>query len=277
MLARLPARGVPGENRWNGTSVLLRVLGSGTSFGVPQIGCECAVCRSSDPRDRRSRVAAVVESDDGARLLIDTPPELRLQLLAADIRTVDAVIYTHDHADHVHGIDDLRAMSVKNGRLPVYGPADMLERLALRFPYIFDDNVKPPPGSSKPNLGRVPLAAGVAVTIGGLPVLPLEFDHGTMRVFGYRIGPLGYVTDVKRVADEAVAQLRGVRVLVLNALLDRPHPTHLSITEAVEVARQIGAPRTLFTHLTHHRSHAELVEKLPPGIEPAYDGQVVEI
>jgi phosphoribosyl 1,2-cyclic phosphate phosphodiesterase len=222
-------------------------------------------------------VAAVVESDDGARLLIDTPPELRLQLLAAGIRSVDAVIYTHDHADHVHGIDDLRAMSVKNGQLPVYGPAEVLERLAVRFPYIFDDNVKPPPGSSKPNLGRVMLEAGVQVTIGGLPVLPLEFDHGTMRVFGYRIGALGYVTDVKQVSDEAVAELRGVQLLVLNALLDRPHPTHLSIAEAVDVARRIGAPRTLFTHLTHHHCHTELAEKLPPGIEPAYDGQTVEV
>jgi phosphoribosyl 1,2-cyclic phosphate phosphodiesterase len=255
--------------------VRLVVLGSGTSFGVPQLGCGCAVCTSSDPRDKRTRVAAVVEQA-GARILIDTPPELRLQLLRAGISTVDAVLYTHDHADHTHGIDDLRAMSVRHGRLPIYGPPEMLERLVARFPYIFDESVALTPGTSKPDLTPVPLEAGRHLTIAGMDVLPLEFQHGPLRVFGYRVGPVGYVTDVKAVPAAAVLALKGVKVLILSALFEYPHPTHQSIPEAVEVAKAIGAERTLLTHLPHNASHASLLSRLPAGIEPAYDGLTID-
>ena len=252
----------------------LIVLGSGTSFGVPQIGCSCAVCTSTDPRDRRTRVAAVVEAPDGARLLIDTPPELRLQLIAASVDAVDAVLYTHDHADHVHGIDDLRAMSVRRGRLPIYGPPGMLRRLGEHFPYIFDESLPRDPATPRPSLERLPLEAEREVNIAGFPVLPLSCDHGGMQVYGYRIGGLAYFTDVKAVPPPLVERLRGVRLLVLSALFDRPHPSHLSIPEAVELARTIGAPRTLLTHLTHRFSHAELAARLPAGVEPACDGLV---
>lgn len=253
----------------------LVLLGSGTSFGVPQVGCDCAVCRSDDPRDRRTRVAAVVEDDAGRRLLIDTPPELRMQLLATGIDRVDAVLYTHDHADHVHGIDDLRAVSVREGDLPLYGAPEVLERITHRFRYIFDDAVRPPPGTSKPQLVPHPLPPEEEASIAGFAVLPLAFAHGDMRVYGYRIGALGYVTDVKAVPPQAVERLRGVRLLVLNALFERPHPTHLSIPEAIEVARAVGAERTLLTHLTHRATHADLAARLPSGVEPAYDGLTV--
>lgn len=250
----------------------LTVLGSGTSFGVPVIGCTCAVCTSADPRDHRTRVAAVVEGDDGRRILIDTPPELRLQLLRAGVAGLEAVLYTHDHADHVHGIDDLRALSVRRGRLPVYGPADTLQRIAARFPYVFDPHATVPPGTSRPELVPTPLTAGHETSIAGIPVLPLAFDHGPLCVFGYRFGAAAYVTDVKAVSPAATALLRGVRVLVLNALFERPHPTHLSIPEAIAVARSVGAERTYLTHLTHRSSHAALAARLPAGIEPAFDG-----
>jgi phosphoribosyl 1,2-cyclic phosphate phosphodiesterase len=250
------------------------VLGCGTSFGVPVIGCDCAVCTSSDPRDRRTRVAAVVEGD-GGRILIDTPPEIRLQLVAARLGWVDAVLFTHEHADHVHGIDDLRAISAHRGPLPVYGSADTLARLAVRFAYIFDPAIRPQPGTSKPNLVARPLPPGEPVDVAGLTVLPLVVPHGDLAVYGYRVGPVGYVTDAQRVPADVVARLRGVQVLVLNALFDRPHPTHLSIPEAVEVARAVGAPRTLLTHLTHRHGYAQLAARLPPGIEPAYDGLTV--
>lgn len=253
----------------------LIVLGSGTSFGVPQLGCTCATCTSTDARDRRTRVAAVVEDGEG-RLLIDTPPELRLQLLREGITTVDAVLYTHDHADHVHGIDDLRAISVRHGRLPLHGPAAVLQRIVRRFDYIFDEAVRPPPGTSKPELVPAPLAPGTEVRVAGMPVLPLAFDHGTMEVFGYRIGRLGYLTDVKQVPADAIARLAGVEVLVLNALFERPHPTHLSIPEAIAVAQAVGAGRTYLTHLTHRSRHAELLTRLPDGIEPAWDGLRVD-
>ena len=235
----------------------LRFLGTGTSFGVPQVGCACDVCRSEDPRDKRTRVGALVESD-GLRLLIDTPPELRLQLIAAGVDRVDAVLFTHDHADHTHGIDDIRSISVRrDGALPMYGPAETLASLAHKFTYIFDESMKALPGTSKPE--------GFAQAL------------GRFRVFGYRIGRLAYVTDAKSLPDGVIAQLRGADVLVINALFRTAHPTHLSIGEAVDAARQVGASRTYLTHLTHETSHADLAASLPSGVEPAYDGLTVEI
>ncbi|HET8770576.1 MAG TPA: MBL fold metallo-hydrolase [Gemmatimonadaceae bacterium] len=255
----------------------LRFLGTGTSFGVPQVGCACDVCRSEDPRDKRTRVGALLESD-GLRLLIDTPPELRLQLIAAGVDRVDAVLFTHDHADHTHGIDDIRSISVRrDGALPMYGPAETLASLARKFAYIFDESMKALPGTSKPEGFAQALEAGVATRIGHLDVLPVEVPHGRLRVFGYRIGRLAYVTDAKSLPDGVIAQLRGADVLVINALFRTAHPTHLSIGEAVDAARRVGASRTYLTHLTHETSHADLAASLPSGVEPAYDGLTVEI
>ncbi len=250
----------------------LTILGSGTSFGVPVIACECHVCTSTDTRDHRTRVAAVIETDAGKRLLIDTPPELRLQLVRTRIDTVDAVLYTHDHADHIHGIDDLRAITVRSGALPVYGPVETLDRLVERFGYIFDPRVVPPPETAKPLLTAHPIDAGQEVTVAGEVVLPLELDHGGTRVFGYRVGDMAYLTDVKSIPPDTRTLLEGVHVLVVNALLEWSHPTHLSIDEAVEFALEIGAERTLLTHLTHKFSYTELATRLPQGVEPAYDG-----
>jgi len=256
--------------------VKLTFLGTGTSFGIPQIGCSCRVCTSADERDRRCRTSVVIE-DGGRRILVDTPPELRLALVRAGIGAVDAVLYTHDHADHTHGIDDLRALSGRRrGTLPIYGPADSLERMTRKFDYVFDPSVRPIPGSARPAVTLTPLAAGAPVTVAGVAVLPLAFDHGPSVVFGYRFGPIAYVTDVKSVPEAARAALAGVRVMVLNALWYREHPTHLSIPEAVEAARAIGAERTYLTHLTHETGHAELEAALPPEVRPAYDGLVLE-
>ena len=256
----------------------LTFLGTGTSFGVPQIGCRCAVCRSPDPRDRRTRTSALVETAGGTHLLIDTPPELRLQLVTAAVERVDAVLFTHDHADHVHGVDDLRAVSVRRGAaLPAYGPADTLERIAQRFPYIFDSQVRPLPGTSKPEVQARPMREGETVRIGDADVLPIAVPHGPVTVFAYRIGPLAYVTDAKRLPQEALEALRGVRVLVINALFRTEHPTHLSIPEALQAAAQVGAERTYLTHLTHDNLHADLEAELPPGVMPAFDGLTIRI
>lgn len=255
----------------------LTLLGTGTSMGVPQIGCGCAVCRSDDPRDRRTRTAALVESGD-TTLLIDTPPELRLQLLRHGTPRLDAVLYTHQHADHVHGIDDLRSFSLKQrGPLPLYGPAETIDHLRTAFRYIFDDDVVPPDGTSKPGLTLHPLQPAVPLRIAGLTVEPLPFAHGHTTVFGYRIGALAYITDAKRVPADAIARLAGVRVLVLNALWWREHPTHLSIPDAIAVAAAVGAERTLLTHLTHETGHKDLLGALPAGVEPAYDGLTLEV
>jgi phosphoribosyl 1,2-cyclic phosphate phosphodiesterase len=255
----------------------LTFLGTGTSFGVPQIGCGCAVCRSTDPRDKRNRSAALVEAA-GSRILIDTPPELRLQLIAGGITQVDAVVYTHEHADHTAGIDDLRMFSVRQRRaLPIYGPPETLDRLRGSFGYIFDDAVRPYEGTSKPTLELRALEPGRPVDIAGVPLLPLAFQHGHLRVYGYRFGSLAYITDVKSIPEAERSLLQGLDVLVLNALWWRPHPTHLSIAEAVETAQALGARRTYLTHLTHETGHAELAGQLPQGILPAYDGLTVEV
>ncbi len=251
-------------------------LGTGTSYGVPQIGCGCRTCTSTDPRDQRTRTAALIESS-ARRLLIDTPPELRLQLVAAGIRSLDGVLFTHAHADHVHGIDDLRAISGRESRrLDVYGSAETLVELARRFPYIFDQ-VPAQPGTIKPELAAHPLAADRETTIAGMPVCPLALPHGDHTVFGYRVGPIAYLTDAKTIPEAVRARLEGLDVLVLNALLARPHPLHLSIPEAVEAAQRIGARRTFLTHLTHDTLHAELTARLPAGIAPAHDGLVIEV
>ncbi len=255
----------------------LTFLGTGTSFGVPQIGCDCAVCHSADPRDRRTRAGAVVEAN-GATILIDTPPELRLQLIAAGIADVDAVVYTHEHADHINGIDDLRMFSVRRRRpLPVYGPPETLERLRSSFNYIFDDAVRPYEGTSKPSLEMHAVEPEHPVNVAGTEVLPLAFRHGHLRVFGYRFGRMAYITDVKSIPEAERRNLMGLDVLALNALWWRPHPTHLSIGEAIETAQALGARRTYLTHLTHETGHADLAARLPPGILPAYDGLTVEV
>jgi phosphoribosyl 1,2-cyclic phosphate phosphodiesterase len=255
----------------------LTLLGTGTSFGIPQIGCRCVVCRSPDPRDRRGRTSALVESGE-TRILIDTPPELRLQLVREGVDRVDAVLYTHEHADHVNGIDDLRMFSLrKKAPLPVHGPQAVLDYARAAFRYIFDDAMPVPAGTSRPRLTLHRLEAFQATTISGLPVLPIGLDHGGTGVFGYRLGPIGYATDVKRIPPRAREALRGVRVLVLSALWWRPHPTHQSIQEAVEAALDIGAERTYLTHLSHETSHQALLDRLPAGIEPGFDGLTVEV
>ena len=255
----------------------LMFLGTGTSFGVPQIGCSCAVCTSTDPRDHRGRTAALIEHG-GSRILIDTPPELRLAIIAAGVTSVDAVLFTHDHADHTHGIDDLRALSGgERGVLPIYGPADSLERMRGKFDYVFDAGARPIPGSARHYVTARALEPGRTATVAGMEVLPVAFQHGPSIVYGYRIGRLAYVTDVKSVDADAIRALAGVEVLVLNALWYRPHPTHQSIPEAIAAARAIGARLTYLTHLTHETAHTQLERDLPPEVRPAYDGLVVEV
>jgi phosphoribosyl 1,2-cyclic phosphate phosphodiesterase len=191
---------------------------------------------------------------------------------------VDAILFTHDHADHVHGIDDIRALSDQSDvPIDMYGPPDSMARLVNRFAYIFDDSIRPLPGTSKPEGRAHPIPAGKTFRIGDVDVMPVSVPHGPATVYAYRIGNLGYITDAKELPDDAVRAFRGVDVLVLNALFRTPHPTHLSVSEAVSAAQKIGARQTWLTHLTHRTGHAELEAELPPGIAPAYDGLTVQV
>ena len=241
------------------------------------MGCDCNACTSDDPRDRRTRHGAVLEID-GARLLIDTPPELRLQLLANGIDQIDAIWFTHTHADHVHGIDDVRVFTVRKDDIPAFVPAEYSEHISSYFSYIFDDKVLPPQGSNKPRVRLQEFRAGESVEILGREFLPFAVPHGLVSVYGFRVGELGYITDAKTLPQGAVAALEGVEVLVLNALwFGRPHPSHLNVEEAVEVARKVGAARTYLTHLSHRVTHAELEDRLPNGVIAAYDGLTIEV
>lgn len=255
----------------------LTFLGTGTSFGVPVVGCDCETCTSSDPRDRRTRHGALLELE-GGRLLVDTPPELRLQLLRAGVDSVDAVWFTHVHADHVHGIDDVRIFTVRRGDMDAYVASEYRSTIERHFQYIFDDQFQPPEGSSKPRIRLHAFDVGERVDLLGRGFSPVRVPHGGCHTYGFRVGDLGYVTDAKSLPPEARATLEGVDVLVLNALwFGKPHPSHFNVEEAVEVARSLGARRTYLTHLTHKVRQAELDARLPDGVFGAYDGLTVEV
>lgn len=256
----------------------LRFLGTGTSFGVPVVGCGCAVCRSADPRNRRSRHCLLLEGD-GPALLVDTPPELRLQLVNAGIAEVGAVFLTHMHADHLHGIDDLRIFSLRRGTpVPMYVAEEFAGALRARFDYIFDEGIRPDPGTSAPEIDLRTFAANDLLEIAGLRLTPLSFPHGATNSYGFRCGGLGVIVDGKTITDAAHAALQGIDTLVINALWwGNPHPTHFNVEEAIAAAQSVGARRTYLTHLTHRLEYGELKQRLPEGIEPAYDGLVVGI
>jgi len=252
-------------------------LGTGTSFGVPVIGCRCEVCRSEDPRDRRTRHALLLE-DGGARLLVDTPPELRLQLVRAGVDRVDAVFLSHEHADHTHGVDDLRIFTLRTGcPLPLFVAQEFAGDLRRRFSYIWGE-VAEQPGSARPHLALSTFVDREEICPAGFPMTPIAFPHGVYRSYGFRAGGLGVIIDGKSVPEDAGALLSGVAVLVINALwFGKPHAGHFSIEEAIEVSRRLGAGRTYLTHLAHRTSHAELESRLPPGIHAAYDGLVIDV
>jgi phosphoribosyl 1,2-cyclic phosphate phosphodiesterase len=257
------------------TSQPLRVtvLGSGTSHGIPAVRCDCRVCCSPDPRDRRSRCGITVRTG-GVTLLIDAPPELRLQLVRSHVERIDALLFTHSHADHIFGLDDVRRYNdVLAGDLPVYARPDVLEDLERAFRYVF---VETQAGGGKPKLSLIPIqsdrfeAAGVRVE--AIPVF-----HGTLPIMAFRIGRFAYVTDVSRIPEESVARLLGLDVLILGALrFDPPHPTHFTIGQALELVERLKPRRTYLTHLTHEVPHRESEARLPPHVRLAYDGLLLD-
>lgn len=251
----------------------LTFLGTGTSNGVPMIGCECAVCTSADPRDFRNRTSAYLVWDD-LHLLIDTATELRLQALTFGLKRVDAVLFTHAHADHTGGFDELRRFNeLAQAHLPVYAGADTAKVLNERFAYAFEDVF--PFYGGKPDL--ILHEVDGPFEIEGKEIVPIPVTHGRTNVLGYRFGPLAYVTDAKIVPPESIELLKGVDTLVLNALRERSHPTHLSFEEALAVIEEIGPRRAYLIHLSHETSHVDASALLPANVEIAYDGLTITV
>jgi phosphoribosyl 1,2-cyclic phosphate phosphodiesterase len=249
-------------------------LGTGTSHGVPMIGCDCDVCRSVDPRDNRMRPSILVECDDGMRVLVDTTPDLRAQALRHDIRRVDAILYTHSHADHVMGLDEVRRYNMLQKRpMPIYGDAGTLRELRRTFAYIFESDA--PKGGGVPDLRLFPIAGPFC--LGHQSVEPVPIKHGPWNIFGFRFGGFAYLTDCNGIPDDSLRLLEGLDCLVLDALRKRPHPTHFTIEEAVVMARRVGARRTLFTHIAHELGHEATCASLPAGMALAHDGLVIQV
>jgi phosphoribosyl 1,2-cyclic phosphate phosphodiesterase len=244
------------------------LLGTGTSTGIPMLGCRCEVCRSADPRDRRTRCSALISWGEH-NLLIDTGTDLYHQALREGLEHVDGVLYTHAHADHVHGIDDLRAFNmVSKKSIPIFGSPSTLAIIKRNFHYIFSTAQSV---GFRPRLD--PWKIGGPFCLFGLPIEPIPLQHGPGEAYGYRIGPFAYLTDCSDIPESSLERLRGLEILVLDGLRFRSHPSHLSIAEAIDLAQRLGADRTLLTHICHEVSHARDSRNLPPGIELAYDGQ----
>jgi phosphoribosyl 1,2-cyclic phosphate phosphodiesterase len=247
-------------------------LGTGTSHGVPMIGCDCAVCGSTDPRDKRLRPSVLVETDDGQSLLIDAGPDLRTQALAYGVRRVDALLFTHGHADHILGLDEIRRFnSLQRQSMACFADPQTLGEIRKVFAYAFDPDT--PRGGGIPQLELFAIAGPFC--IGKQEVAPVPIFHGARPILGLRFGPFAYLTDCSRIPDESWPLLDGLDILVLDALRDKPHPTHFSLNEAVAAAQRIAPRRTYFTHMCHDLGHAATSARLPEGVELAYDGLVI--
>jgi phosphoribosyl 1,2-cyclic phosphate phosphodiesterase len=249
------------------------VLGSGTSSGVPTVGCSCEVCLSTDPRDKRLRPSILLQYG-GRNIVVDTTPDFRTQALRVGLQHLDAVVYTHGHADHILGLDDVRPFNYQQrSHIPIYASAITFDVIRRIFDYAF---------SNKPQLSTVPKLDVNIFEEAPFEVLGLEFEpiplvHGNMVVYGFRIGNIAYLTDHGDIPEASLAKLHGLDVLFLDALRHKPHPTHSSLENSIATAKRLGAKRTYFTHMCHDLPHAETEQSLPPGIFLAYDGLQLEV
>ncbi|MEZ6056082.1 MAG: MBL fold metallo-hydrolase [Planctomycetaceae bacterium] len=246
----------------------LTLLGTGTSMGVPMIGCHCPVCMSTDPRDQRTRTGVAVSTPQG-NFLIDTSPELRLQLTREKIDLIEAVIYTHAHADHLLGVDDLRIFGYKRqAPVPLYCEAAVETTIRQTFPYAFTTDASE---NSRPNLEFRRIDT-TPFTLLGEEIQPIRLVHGTLPVLGFRLGNVAFCTDCNSIPEESWPLLEGLDVLILDALYDDPHPTHFSVPEALEVIARVAPKQAYLTHVSHRLGYRETNARLPAGVQLAYDG-----
>jgi phosphoribosyl 1,2-cyclic phosphate phosphodiesterase len=246
----------------------LTILGAGSSAGTPALGCTCATCVSTDPRNKRTRCSSVVTLDDGRVILIDTSPDLRQQALREKLLRVDAVLYTHTHADHLHGIDDLRAFcQINRCQIPLYSYPEAISHIQDKFGYTLRE---------PSNYWDLPVLAAHVVeapfTAAGVQVTPIPVMHGKIRIYAYRIGDLVYMTDVSAIPESSFDLLQGVDVLLIDCLRETPHPTHVSVSESLALIERIGARRNVLIHMTHELEYHALQARLPAHVAVGYDG-----
>lgn len=255
----------------------LQILGCGTSTGVPMPGCQCSVCLSQDARNKRSRTSALIRAEGNFNILIDTTTDLRYQAIAADLRNVNSVLYTHAHADHILGLDDLRGFNyVQNSIIPCYGTEHTISEIKRCFAYIFNpaENYE---GGLVPQVAMHVIQDYSVFSVGPVTVQAFSLQHGRTKVTGYRIGDFAYATDCNFIPEESKEILRGIRLLVLDGLRFEPHKTHFTIPQAVETAQELGAEMTYLTHMTHTIDYATVSRELPDNVRLAYDGLTIDI
>lgn len=248
-------------------------LGTGTSCGVPTIGCDCEVCTSSDPKDKRMRTSALIETET-TRILIDCGPDFRQQMLPLPFRKIDGILLTHSHYDHVAGLDDVRPFC-RFGNVDIYADEHTSKTLRQSMPYCFAETKYP----GVPDIRLHTISPHQELTIGDITVMPLRVMHGKLPILGFRMGRFAYITDMKTMDNNEMERLTGVEVLAVNALrFDKPHHSHQLVADAVAFANKIGAKRTLFIHANHDIGlHASIHDRLPDGFEMAFDGQIIEV
>ena len=254
------------------------ILGCGHSLGVPVIGCECAVCTSNNPKNKRLRVSAVVEVD-GKNIVIDTSPDFRQQMLSSNINRLDAVLYTHDHADHTHGIDDLRGFNIlQNEVIPVYSNAEIIGSIQKRFAYVFlpkpVENAMFRPSLSANILPDVPI---YEFMVGDTKIIAFVQQHGKSTTLGYRIGDFAYSTDVNELSESAFEALAGVKYWIVDCLRYTPSYSHSHLSHTLQWISHVSPRQTILTHMAHEFDYDKLLSELPAGVVPAYDGMVIEI